>query len=151
MQDYHGGSISYKDRPELGWVTVERNEKGHFVLDLLGELPNKEDEVMAELPSDSESGTPDGSSNEDDDDCASLATSEDEPDILVLETDFDPQIKALQESFVRTEPSAPARPRRDTSDARPVGLRAARHPQPDGRLASNSRVGSLRGLWPPLG
>ncbi len=32
----------------MGWVTVERKEKGNFILDLLGEFPKTEDDVMVQ-------------------------------------------------------------------------------------------------------
>ena len=44
-----------KDHPERGWIKAERNEKGHFVLDLLSGFPDKIDDAMNASTSESSS------------------------------------------------------------------------------------------------
>ena len=34
--DFSAGAASLKDHPETGWRNLERDEKGHYILDLLG-------------------------------------------------------------------------------------------------------------------
>ena len=35
-----------KDRRDAKWIKVDRDDKGHFIFDLLGGFPKKEDEAM---------------------------------------------------------------------------------------------------------
>ena len=46
VQDYREGTILLKDRQDSKWIKVDRDDKGHFIFDLLGGFPSKEDEIM---------------------------------------------------------------------------------------------------------
>ena len=48
IQHYRDGTFSLADSPELGWQKVERDSKGHHIIDLLTGFPNREESVLLE-------------------------------------------------------------------------------------------------------
>ncbi|CAK0791252.1 unnamed protein product [Prorocentrum cordatum] len=48
IRDYRAGAFMMKDLPDKGWMKSERDEKGHFIIDLLGSAGKEADDAMNE-------------------------------------------------------------------------------------------------------
>ncbi|CAK0816650.1 unnamed protein product [Prorocentrum cordatum] len=91
VQDYRAGTFMMKDLPDKGWMKSERDEKGHFIIDLLGGAGRVTDDAMNEgAPTEGEPSSDDSTDNESE---APPSESEDDsessdvdPDAYYLET-----------------------------------------------------------------
>ncbi|CAK0898302.1 unnamed protein product, partial [Prorocentrum cordatum] len=60
IQDYRAGTFMMKDLPDKGWMKSERDEKGHFIIDLLGSAGKEADDATNEgAPTDGEESSDD--------------------------------------------------------------------------------------------
>ncbi|CAK0886983.1 unnamed protein product, partial [Prorocentrum cordatum] len=91
VQDYRAGTFMMKDLPDTGWMKSERDEKGHFIVDLLGGAGRATDDATNEgAPTEGEPSSDDSTDNESE---APPSESEDDsessdvdPDAYYLET-----------------------------------------------------------------
>ena len=45
IQNFRDGIFSLVDAPERGWTKFERDQMGHYIIDLLGDFPDRVDRV----------------------------------------------------------------------------------------------------------
>ncbi|CAK0862702.1 unnamed protein product [Prorocentrum cordatum] len=87
IQDYRAGTFMMKDLPDKGWMKSERDEKGHFIIDLLGSAGKEADDAMNEgAPTDGEESS-DDSTDKDSEGSSAKGETDDRSDSSVPDAD----------------------------------------------------------------